>query len=221
MDPEADNPLRVVIPDLVPDPEFVGMLAARAAASRGSATPPLAWPGLGVRVAAAAAGVVLVIAGAAITAANLAGDDSAPAPTVPGPSATQDARPRAKNGHEPRDLVSSPKPPVDRGGPPAGTLDEGPDDPGPSSTPSSSPGPSDMPDTCAEWLAMLEEQGYIDDADDYVDECEEYRNQHRNPYRGWDRGWDRDSDGYGDGGYGSRHNDDLGREPRVNREEVR
>lgn len=212
MDPEADNPLRVVIPDLVPDPEFVGMLAARAAASRGSATPPLAWPGLGVRVAAAAAGVVLVITGAALTAANLAGDDSAPAPTVPAPSPTQGEQGPADAKRPPRN-ASSPKPPVDRGGPPAGTLDEGPDDSGPSSTPSGSPGPSDMPDTCEEWLALAEEQGYIDDADDYMDECEQYRDRYG------DRG--RDSDGHGGGGYGSRNNDDLGREPRVKREEVR
>lgn len=202
MDPEADNPLRVVIPDLVPDPEFVGLLAARAAASRGSATPPLAWPGLGVRVAAAAAGVVLVIAGMAVAAANLAGDDSAPAPTVPAPSPTKGEQLPADIVRPPRDLVSSPEPPVDRGGPPAGTLDNGPgsDDPGPSSTPSGSPGPSDWPDTCEEWLALAEENGY--DVSEY--DCDRARN------RDWDRNWDRDRGGRDD----NRHNDDWDGSPR-------
>lgn len=205
MDPEADNPLRVVIPDLVPDPEFVGLLAARAAASRGSATPPLAWPGLGVRVAAAAAGVVLVIAGAAVTAANLAGDDSAPAPTVPAPSPTEGGHPATDiEGPPPRDLVSSPKPPVDRGGPPAGTLDNEPDDSEPSSEPSGSPGPTDWSEACEEWLAMAEEAGY--DVSGY--DCDRIRN--RDWGHGWDRGWDRD------GGWREhdRHNDDWDGSPR-------
>jgi hypothetical protein len=206
MDPEADNPLRVVIPDLVPDPEFVGLLAARAAASRGSTMPPpLAFPGLGVRVAAAAAGVVLVIAGAAITAANLAGDDSAPAPTVPAPSPTEGEQGPADARRPPRN-ASSPKPPVDRGGPPAGTLDEGPDNSGPSPSPSASPGTSDLPETCEEWLVWAEDRGYIDDADDY--DCDEIRDQYRD--RDWDRGWGRDRDHHA----GHRNNDDWDGSPR-------
>lgn len=200
MDPEADNPLRVVIPDLVPDPEFVGLLAARAAASRGSTMPPpLAFPGLGVRVAAAAAGVVLVITGAAFAAATLAGDDSAPAPTVPASSPTVGDEP---SGGQPPANAAPPARSVGRGGPPTGTLDDGrtSNDPGPSSAPSGSPTSDAWLERCEEWLAWADEQGYdVDDVD-----CEQLRDQYRDRDRDRDRG----------GRDYNRHNDDWDGSPR-------
>lgn len=215
MDPEADNPLRVVIPDLVPDPEFVGLLAARAAASRGSATPPLARPGLGVRVAAAAAGVVLVIAGAAVMSATLAGDDSAPVPTVPVPSPKKGEQQPADAEGPPRN-ASPPRRPVDPGGPPAGTLDERPTperpEPKPRPKPSGSPGPTDWPDTCEEWVALAEKNGYDMSGFD----CDEARNRDWGRNRNWS--WDRNADRGVDSGDDSRNNDDLGREPQVDRD---